>query len=177
MTTPAAGERATHDHPSVDQYDLSALPAHLFGMHAITLDPTLPDEALRGAHREAHERGWYAAYPSMLAEDDGMPSTPAVLSRLVRRPSPAAQLPLMTSEGSPRDELLADLRDRLEELDGDEPQEDRLSIGDWLARIQGAGTSAQQNARAGLPVEEERDWLELAAIALRRAETIRRLTS
>jgi hypothetical protein len=55
-------------------------------------------------------------------------------------------------------------------------KEDQMSIGDWLERIRGAGMSAQQHARAGLVVPEETDWLELAAVAVRRVMTIRRNT-
>lgn len=57
------------------------------------------------------------------------------------------------------------------------PESDKmLSVNEWIEMVRGALQEAQQYARQSMPVDEDRAWLNAAAICIRRASTVRRMT-
>lgn len=56
----------------------------------------------------------------------------------------------------------------------EEPELEReLSVNEWIGRLQGSAREAQQMARLGDVVGEERAWLYAAGLCLRRVRAIR----
>lgn len=66
-------------------------------------------------------------------------------------------------------QVLADVE--AERRDTDPGLESRLSVNDWIKRIQGAAIQAQRSARSGSFSDTYDAWIELCAIAAGAAET------
>jgi hypothetical protein len=73
---------------------------------------------------------------------------------------------VMTKE---RDDVLSDIETRRHQ-DAELDLEAAMSINDWMGRLQGAAKSAHGFARAGLVGDEYQVWIDVAQIAVARAE-------
>lgn len=77
-------------------------------------------------------------------------------------------------EQSLTEQVLAEV-EALRSRDGEPMLEVSLSVNDWIDRVRAACTTAHGQARAAATWLEYETWLEVAAIAVGRAESIRRL--
>lgn len=77
-------------------------------------------------------------------------------------------------EASLTEQVLAEV-EALRSRDGEPMLEVSLSVNDWIDRVRAACTQAHGQARAAATWQEYETWLEVAAIAIGRAEAIRRL--